>query len=234
MDRSVQGNSEQRTETTVEDSLGTAYQVTQISRLPDDLPGMRSMVLWSTNSAGESIRYETYVFNDGEITDGDLLEYFHTDITNPERYLPRNGIRRHLPAARPILIMSNNQIAFPIYADFVNRSRSNGWDVRLEIYDDTVPPTITAEEAAEIVGLPTTSLDRSNYAEIICAICLELFGDDNEEVKQLGCDHTFHYHCILRSTQLQPRCPICRLQYDSRPHQSSEAAHPSQSSEPVI
>ncbi|GLJ34800.1 hypothetical protein SUGI_0700470 [Cryptomeria japonica] len=218
MERSVQGNSEQRTETTVEDSLGTAYQVTQISRLADDLPGMRSMVLRSTNSAGESIRYETYVCNDGEITDEDLLGYFHTDITNPERYLPCNGIRRHLPAARPILFMTNNQIAFPLYADLVNRSRSNGWDVRLElVYDRTVPPTITAQEAAEIVGLPTTSLDRSDYPEIICAICLEVFEDDNDEIKQLGCGHIFHYQCILRSTQLQPRCPICRRQYDSPP-----------------
>ncbi|GLJ34804.1 hypothetical protein SUGI_0700610 [Cryptomeria japonica] len=224
MERSNEGNSEQRTESVVFDSFNNTYRVTQISTLPSDFPGLRRMVLQSTNSWGAWIRYHTYVCNDGEITDQDLLQYFHIDITDPENYYSSNfDIRTHLlPYPRPILIMTQNQIASPRYADLLNRSRSGEWNVGLEIFGHTVPPTITAEEAAEIVGLPTTSLNRSNYREIICAICLEHFEDNNEEIKQLRCGHIFHYQCILRSTQLQTLCPIYRRQYDSRPGQSSQ------------
>uniref|UniRef100_A0A0D6R5L0 RING-type domain-containing protein n=1 Tax=Araucaria cunninghamii TaxID=56994 RepID=A0A0D6R5L0_ARACU len=86
-------------------------------------------------------------------------------------------------------------------------------------------------EASLILGAPTPShlLKKSYYSngegegegereEYCCSICDEdLDGPEEEqEKKQLGCMHVFHYKCILRWTKRRNTCPLCRRPFDYR------------------
>uniref|UniRef100_A0A0C9QNI6 TSA: Wollemia nobilis Ref_Wollemi_Transcript_16381_716 transcribed RNA sequence n=1 Tax=Wollemia nobilis TaxID=56998 RepID=A0A0C9QNI6_9CONI len=82
-------------------------------------------------------------------------------------------------------------------------------------------------EASLILGAPTPShlLKKSYYSngegereEYCCSICDEGLDDPEEEQekKQLGCLHVFHYKCILRWTKRRNTCPLCRRPFDYR------------------
>ncbi|GLJ13637.1 hypothetical protein SUGI_0216920 [Cryptomeria japonica] len=71
------------------------------------------------------------------------------------------------------------------------------------------------EEAAEILGSPTSWIAGFEEAEIDCAICLDSI-ERGVEVKALACKHVYHYACILRSTKRKQQCPLCRASYDYR------------------
>jgi E3 ubiquitin-protein ligase ATL23 len=43
-----------------------------------------------------------------------------------------------------------------------------------------------------------------------CSICLTNF-IDNEQVKQLVCNHAFHEHCVTPWLTRHPTCPVCRV-----------------------
>ncbi|GLJ34802.1 hypothetical protein SUGI_0700580 [Cryptomeria japonica] len=227
MERSDEGNPEQRrtegqtTETIVADSIGNSYRITQMSTVTNHIPTMRRIEVCSTNAEGATTVFETYVCNDGVIADEAIIDYIYVDITDPERY-DTSGNRPPRICLTPILLMTRNQLDNPCYAQFIHQWYSHQRNVRLEVYGRTVPLPITREQAAEIVGLPTPCLRGNNDPEIICAICLQPFEDANEDLKELPCGHIFHYQCILRSTQLQNLCPICRRPYDSRAGQQRE------------
>ncbi|GLJ59350.1 hypothetical protein SUGI_1504370 [Cryptomeria japonica] len=168
-------------------------------------------------------------------TEGQTTETIVADsIGNSYRITQMSTVTNDIPAMRRIEVCSTNAegattvfetyvcndgviadeaIINYIYVDITNPERS---------ICRTVPLPITREQAAEIVGLPTPCLEGNNDPEIICAICLERFGDVNEEIKKLPCDRVFHYLCILRSTQLRNLCPICRRPYDRRSGQQRE------------
>ena len=48
-----------------------------------------------------------------------------------------------------------------------------------------------------------------------CSICLEILGDDLEEIYGLNCQHTFHRDCITRWLHTNPNCPLCRQPVDA-------------------
>ena len=45
-----------------------------------------------------------------------------------------------------------------------------------------------------------------------CPICFEPILDDMQEAKPRGCEHAFHWQCLLRHMETSPRrgCPVCR------------------------
>ncbi|GLJ13623.1 hypothetical protein SUGI_0216610 [Cryptomeria japonica] len=76
------------------------------------------------------------------------------------------------------------------------------------------------EEAAEILGSPTSWIEGLEEGEQIdCPICLDSI-QRGDQVKALACKHVYHYACILRSTKIKQQCPLCRASYDYREAQS--------------
>jgi hypothetical protein len=47
-----------------------------------------------------------------------------------------------------------------------------------------------------------------------CSVCLIEFEDD-DDVTQLKCHHTFHSHCISEWSQYKADCPNCREKFKS-------------------
>ncbi|GLJ34869.1 hypothetical protein SUGI_0702060 [Cryptomeria japonica] len=75
------------------------------------------------------------------------------------------------------------------------------------------------EEAAEILGLASEEINCD--VEDVCAICLDPLEKCYGDMKELPCKHIYHYKCILRSTKIKNRCPMCRDKYDCRERKSN-------------
>ncbi|GLJ34870.1 hypothetical protein SUGI_0702070 [Cryptomeria japonica] len=75
------------------------------------------------------------------------------------------------------------------------------------------------EEAAEILG--STSEEINCDGEDVCAICLDPMQKCFGDLKELPCKHIYHYNCILKSTKIKNRCPMCREKYDCRERKSN-------------
>ena len=148
----------------IEDSLGNTYHVSVTSTISNDFPGMRHIYLLSKNTEGYEIVYNVYVCNDGEIADEALIDFFHSDLTDPSRYC--GWVR----AEYNKLVMTANQSADPrndeIYHQFgivyIYRVNSN-------------PSLIRRNKTAEILGPPTVGLNVNKDPENVCSICLVPF-----------------------------------------------------------
>lgn len=83
------------------------------------------------------------------------------------------------------------------------------WDVEYDRVfggERKIPPA-----SKKIVDeLPTRLISPTEAAlEKKCPVCLGLF-DEEDEVKELPCSHTFHSTCILPWLQKINSCPLCR------------------------
>ncbi|KAF4350993.1 hypothetical protein F8388_021700 [Cannabis sativa] len=59
-------------------------------------------------------------------------------------------------------------------------------------------------------------IKRDVLEEEDCAICLERLFDNEpitseKVVESTSCMHVFHLHCIIKWTQINKTCPVCRL-----------------------
>ncbi|XP_078484434.1 zinc finger (RING)-10 [Ciona intestinalis] len=52
--------------------------------------------------------------------------------------------------------------------------------------------------------------DCSNTSEQLCAICLEVF-NENEELRVIPCSHEFHKHCVDPWLKEKLTCPLCNF-----------------------
>ena len=55
-----------------------------------------------------------------------------------------------------------------------------------------------------------------------CSICLEEIASN--ESCHLECSHVFHSKCVLQAAMHDPRCPVCRAQYATKPESATSAA----------
>uniref|UniRef100_A0A0E0R435 RING-type domain-containing protein n=1 Tax=Oryza rufipogon TaxID=4529 RepID=A0A0E0R435_ORYRU len=46
--------------------------------------------------------------------------------------------------------------------------------------------------------------------EEACAVCLQDFGEKDEELRMMPCSHSFHQRCIFGWLAIRDNCPVCR------------------------
>lgn len=46
--------------------------------------------------------------------------------------------------------------------------------------------------------------------EEACAVCLQDFGEKDEELRMMPCSHSFHQRCIFGWLVIRDSCPVCR------------------------
>ena len=56
---------------------------------------------------------------------------------------------------------------------------------------------------------PFQSKSSKSYKEVVCAVCLEEFGAE-QEVMDLSCSHKYHSKCLVPWLASHPHCPYCR------------------------
>lgn len=69
----------------------------------------------------------------------------------------------------------------------------------------------SSEETGEVEGaakIPDDDMEK-------CTICLSYFEDD-EDVRRLPCMHLFHVECVDQWLVTNKRCPICRVDIETR------------------
>jgi hypothetical protein len=77
----------------------------------------------------------------------------------------------------------------------------------------TIPAPCEAKRC-ELLAAYTTPLQGSHDD---CAICLELFVNDNG-VTVSRCKHTFHHDCLSTWIEQSSSCPLCRQQIFDKTH----------------
>ncbi|XP_063953191.1 E3 ubiquitin-protein ligase arkadia-C-like isoform X2 [Lytechinus pictus] len=71
----------------------------------------------------------------------------------------------------------------------------------------------SSQETGEVEGAAKISDDDMEK----CTICLSFF-EDEEEVRRLPCMHLFHEECVDQWLVTNKRCPICRVDIETRMH----------------
>jgi hypothetical protein len=59
-----------------------------------------------------------------------------------------------------------------------------------------------------ITKLPIVKFKEGKSANDLCSICLCDY-EEGEELRQLPCNHDFHFHCVGDWLKLSLRCPLC-------------------------
>lgn len=62
-----------------------------------------------------------------------------------------------------------------------------------------------------IQRMEVVRIDEKSRSES-CAICLEGFGEDEEETRRTACSHVFHGRCVADWLRIKNLCPLCRFQ----------------------
>ncbi|KAE8671959.1 actin-related protein 5-like [Hibiscus syriacus] len=63
---------------------------------------------------------------------------------------------------------------------------------------------------AAVEAMPTVEIKETHIRdELCCAVCKEQF-ELGTKVRNMPCDHLYHYNCILPWLQLRNSCPVCR------------------------
>lgn len=71
-----------------------------------------------------------------------------------------------------------------------------------------LPPAITQAQLEEI---PKVRITEEQAAELIqCAVCLDEFKLNEEEIRKLPCNHMYHDKCIFPWLETNQTCPACR------------------------
>lgn len=65
------------------------------------------------------------------------------------------------------------------------------------------------QEQLEAIPLATITNEQVQ-AELQCAVCFEVFQENENEVRKLMCNHFFHEKCIFPWLRSNPSCPVCR------------------------
>jgi len=66
-----------------------------------------------------------------------------------------------------------------------------------------------------------------------CTICLSDF-EDTEDVRRLPCMHLFHIECIDQWLSSNKRCPICRVDIETKETKDAASGSPLSSENPFI
>ncbi|KAK1315378.1 E3 ubiquitin ligase BIG BROTHER [Acorus calamus] len=66
------------------------------------------------------------------------------------------------------------------------------------------------DEYYEKLGVETVRYD-SSMDGVVCAVCLQDFGVEEEEIRRTSCGHLYHGECIFRWLEKSSTCPICRF-----------------------
>ncbi|KAF5195219.1 hypothetical protein FRX31_015194 [Thalictrum thalictroides] len=69
---------------------------------------------------------------------------------------------------------------------------------------------MTKEQKEKLLG-PRVFIDLDS--EDVCAICIEDM--EGDEVRTIGCNHTFHNKCISKWVEEKATCPSCRFNMSS-------------------
>ncbi|XVF75300.1 hypothetical protein PTKIN_Ptkin13bG0176100 [Pterospermum kingtungense] len=63
---------------------------------------------------------------------------------------------------------------------------------------------------AAVEAMPTVEIDETHIQnELFCAVCKEQF-ELGSKVRNMPCNHLYHFNCILPWLQLRNSCPVCR------------------------
>ena len=107
------------------------------------------------------------------------------------------------------IIINTNDIIINTNDDIIDNTNNdmiiNTNDIIINTNDDIIVNTNDDNPS------PTKRRKINTYEP--CSICLGPM-NDNDAILKLRCSHTFHYHCLYRSSQFDTRdiakCPICR------------------------
>jgi E3 ubiquitin-protein ligase RNF115/126 len=73
----------------------------------------------------------------------------------------------------------------------------------------------------DIERIPVATITQEQVSDgMVCTVCMEKFKID-EVVRQLVCDHFFHYECIKPWLSLHSSCPVCRQDLNDSESDSS-------------
>ncbi|KAK1263269.1 putative RING-H2 finger protein ATL50 [Acorus gramineus] len=61
------------------------------------------------------------------------------------------------------------------------------------------------------LGVETVRYEYSSMDGVVCAVCLQDFGVEEEEIRRTSCGHLYHGECIFRWFEKNSTCPICRF-----------------------
>lgn len=84
------------------------------------------------------------------------------------------------------------------------------------------PPAMTPAQLQEI---PMAIINKELADSLIqCAVCFHEFKLNEDDVRQLPCNHMYHDKCIFPWLQTNPSCPTCREPLPNQNHEGFEDA----------